>query len=319
MSRFVSPPRFGPNSLSQGGGGGGGIAPVLTPGSVASPQRVFTATVTTGRGGMPRISIPLQPTNVVAPLYQQQQARALASGDPWNALVLAASVDGLTEDDVALLEWTTVLKLLKYYAIVDAAPAGGDAEAAAPAIARARCELVWRKKHDRVVFAAQERQEKDLARKRIQQQQQSRSGRLNVGSTSFDDMQRAAEEFRDLVKRLYPPPPIMQAAGGPVLLVRTAPQGEIHISASNHSPRSNSLSPNGTVTGDAGASSPLPVHLRKTAGSAVQERLNESRPFGVRHVNDVVSSQESSPPRSATRNRTVSGNPNPRAATAPRR
>lgn len=287
MSRFVSPPRFGPNSLlaqqqqqqQPGGGGGGSVvlppASVLAPNTVASPQRVFTATVTSDGRGNPRISIPLQRARGTAAEAAEQQ-RQLEGLDAWTALVRCAAADGMTEDDVALLEWTTVLKLLRHYAVP---------QAESSPVEKARCELTWRRLHDAAVLAAATASPSSPP---AAAQVQPRAGKAS-GDSYAERVRKAADEFRALVERLYPAPPIMQAAGGPVLLVRTAPQGEIEINAATASPRRGGDG-NGSAAA-AGRQQPI-VHLRKMdRPGAVTEELDEnglvrlgSKPFGVRHV-----------------------------------
>lgn len=297
MSRFVSPPRFGPNSLlaqqqqqqQQLGGGGSSVvlppASVLAPNTVASPQRVFTATVTSDGRGNPRISIPLQRARGTAAEAAEQQ-RQLEGLDAWTALVRCAAADGMTEDDVALLEWATVLKLLRHYAVP---------QAESSPVEKARCELTWRRLHDAAVFAAAATAAASPSSSLSSSAAQTPA---RAGDSYAERVRKAADEFRALVERLYPAPPIMQAAGGPVLLVRTAPQGEIEINAATSSPRRGDSA---AAAAAAGRQQPI-VHLRKMdRPGAVTEELDEnglvrlgSKPFGVRHVDP---GPESSPLR----------------------
>ncbi len=183
----------------------------------------------------------------------------LADNDPWKLVLLANQEHGtgLGAEELGMLEWATFRNLVAQLNIsfIIESP-----------IHRARTELGWRKIHDRILLNEVQRnkvlsdQDDDQDesgddgalsatvksailtgskttksnKKKVHQQQQQPS------IFSVTEKAQQALDFQNFVDHFYPPTPILQAAGGPIILVRTAPQGEILVnptSAIANSPR----------------------------------------------------------------------------------
>lgn len=285
MSRFVSPPRFGLNNfeeaVSASSGGNQQHHLPINANSNYSPSnnnnRVFTATVSRDANGNARISIPRTTGGggggVATTRNQQQQQQQVETSlleqtndDPWLALLKAAETEGLYEVDLALLDRNTIKELLVQFHL--------SKSIIENPVLKAKCELMWRKAHDKVLLERLQQNEQ-------QQQQSKKSSTVPLSIFALSEGEQQQLEFKNFVEHLYPPSPIMQAAGGPVILVRTAPQGEILVNPSG----GNEFSPR-LKNQDFYTSSTFEALLAETGGenTFVQARHipDEKRLFGAK-------------------------------------
>ena len=265
MSRFVTPPRSGIRGLDTA------PPPVLSPGAqnaAGGSERVFTATVTND-GGVPRISMPSTRAGGAAgdAVEDYSQAASAPDAEPWQLLVRAARSVDLTENDLALLDWTSIGRLFAHFRI------------GLTPINRARTELDWRKRHDRALLVnsagAAERLAQSFLRG-VTAGEFGRDSKRELALTAEQAQEEAAREFARLVEQLYPRPPIMEAAGGaPVLLVRTAPQGEIAVNPVSASPRNPNAGAgaSGSVMGESSLSPTLHQRERPTPQGSASPRV----------------------------------------------